>query len=209
MGIRTVGQLLSSAFSMAYMQQSSLHKLWTDISFKIGGRLPNSLVAMSVQRIGELDLVLRCMENEFNSSEEKPNDSQLLTFHLQKSLSELWVGSIYEVVRLVQDRKIISSDALAVLYNDLTLLRVPLMKHEIARERKMKEPLVLQKLPLNNGEPDLYIYSHVDRDRGHIMPCGVSVHGSTTWLVIDIKTQEEYWLERVALSDRFIEVWST
>lgn len=205
----TVGQLLASAFGIARIQQLSLHRAWLDTSFKIGGQLPSSLAMMSVQHAGELDLVLRCMENEFNPSGESSDDAYLLAFNTQIALSELWIGSIYEIVRLLEDRKVVASDNFSALYNDLTLLRVPLMKHEIAGERKMSEPLVFQKQPPSNAESDFYTYSHKDPRKGHIMPYGMSARGSAMWQVINIKTQKEYWLERAMLSDRFIEIWRT
>lgn len=206
--LMSVGQLLAAAFGIARIQQASLHKAWIDASHKIGGPLPNSLAMMSVQRAGELDLVLRCMESEFKPSGENPDDARLLAVNTQRALSELWIGSIYEVVRLIQDRKIASSDNLAALYNDLTLLRVPLMKHEIARERKMSEPLLFQKQPPNNNESDLYTYSREDPRRGHIMSYSMSARGSAGWQVIDIQTKEEYWLERLVISERFLSIFS-
>lgn len=205
----TVGQLLASAFEAARVRKALLHETWIKISSEIGRRLPNSLVMMSVQRAGELDLALRCMESDFNALERNIDNFHLLTFNTQTTLSELWVGSIYEIVRLIQDRKVMPSDDLAALYSQLTLLRVPLMKHEIAGERKMTKPLLFKKHPPNDADSDLYTYSHKDPRRGHIMPHGVSQRGSVMWQVIDIKTEKEYWLERLTLSEQFLSIFSS
>jgi hypothetical protein len=203
-----VSQLLLSAFNIARLEQVELNKTWIKASLNIGFRFRNSLISSSVQKAGELDLLLRCLENEFKSSTTNQDDAQMFVFNILITFSELWIGSIYEIVRLIQDRKVVSSESLSTLYNDLTLLRVPLMKHEIAKERKMNEPLVFKKYPHNNDETDLYTYSREDPYRGHIMLMGVSPRGSVMWNVIDITKRSEFWVERLALSERFISIFA-
>lgn len=204
-----VGQLLAAASAISRSRYTEPHKKWIAASFRVGALLPNSLAIMSVQRAGELDLILTCLEDDFIPQKENATDLDLLEFNTQMMLSELWVGSIYEIVRLIKDRQDSPTLDLVSLYHDLTLVRVPLEKHEIANERKLKEPLLFKKQPANNDSSDYYSYSQADPKRGHIMPHGLSARGSAMWQTINIVTKEEPWIERRALSERFLALWDT
>lgn len=128
--------------------------------------------------------------------------------HYQKMLSELWVGSIYETVRLIVERSPeVATNEVCALAEDLRLLRVPLEKHQIAHDRKLDAPLQLQKQPPNNDQTDLYEYDKADPKRAHIMPSGLSSRGSVGWHVIDLISGQDRWIERRELSDRMIALW--
>ena len=58
----------------------------------------------SVQQAGQLDLVLRCMEEEYTPRAEEIEDIVSFSFH--KMLAEIWVGSVYEILRLLKQRKL-------------------------------------------------------------------------------------------------------
>jgi hypothetical protein len=62
----TVTQLITAAFILARSRYPELDKTWVSISVRVGGLLPNSLLMASVQRTVELDMVLRCMEDDFS-----------------------------------------------------------------------------------------------------------------------------------------------
>jgi hypothetical protein len=69
-------------------------------------------------------------------ADETDQPADLLSAHYQLMLSELWVGAVYEIFRLLIDskRKLTpESDAITSLAHDLRLLRIPL--------RSMKSPL--------------------------------------------------------------------
>src|SRR6266545_4559907 len=108
-----------------------------NVSYRIGGQLPASLLVSSVQRAGELDLLLRCMEDELSVVIDSPKPD--LSFHYQALLSELWVGHVYEIFRLLKDRKRApdNQDFDNLAYHP-RLLRIPLDKHEIPGDRKLK-----------------------------------------------------------------------
>src|SRR3954470_4158333 len=102
----TVSDLITASFRQASERQRALHQAWIRISYRVGGLLPKSLLLYSVQQYGELDLVLRCMEDELAPKLGKPPG---LDFHYQyqRLLSEVWVGAIYEILRLlINDRKL-------------------------------------------------------------------------------------------------------
>jgi hypothetical protein len=154
----TVAQLVNAAFVLSSSRCQELHRTWTSISADVGGRLPDSLLAPSVQRSGELDMVLRCIEDDFSPPQASAEEPDL--FHYQAMLSEIWVGAVYEIFRLLTEREIApDNDAFKTLAHELRLLRIPLEKHEIAADRKLVEPLVMVKHPPNKDGADTYSYS--------------------------------------------------
>jgi len=210
----TVTQLITAAFMLARFRYPELHKTWNSISARVGGLLPNSLLLSLVHRTGDLDMILRAMEDDFSAPPEGAGEADwpadLLSDRYQLMLSELWVGVVYEIFRLLTDyeRKLApDSDAIMALAHDLRLLRIPLEKHEIAADKKLSEPLLMQTYAPNNNETDSYYYSKSDARRAYNMPSGVSSRGSVTWYVIDVKSQKSYWLERRALSERIVALW--
>ena len=126
-----VKDLVTLTFVTAHSRHADLWKRWVAISLKIGGLLPDSFLSVAVQRVADIDLVLRCMEEEYRIP--VPNRGIDTGFHYQGMLSELWVGDVYEVFRLLEERKLSpNQEAFKALTHHLRLLRIPLEKHEIA-----------------------------------------------------------------------------
>ncbi|MCP3713004.1 hypothetical protein M3I54_39985 [Paraburkholderia sp. CNPSo 3274] len=121
------------------------------------------------------------------------------------SLSEAWVGQVYEVLRLTSERKLLAeSESLVQLAHDFRLLRIPMEKHEIAADRSLSSPLAMYRSPVREGDAD-YHYDKRDPLRAHIMPAGISQRGSVQWLAIDLKADEaQRWIERRGLSERVL-----
>lgn len=88
----SVSKLVAGAFGLARQKHQELRSIWIRVSFKIGERFPDSSLSMSVQRDGDLDLVLWCMEDDGTTSAAAADGD--LSLHYQKMLSELWVGSM-------------------------------------------------------------------------------------------------------------------
>jgi hypothetical protein len=195
-----VSDLIIASFRQALERYSNLHSVWIRISFRIGGLLPKSALSHSVQRYGELDLVLRCMEDELapRIGREEVN------FQYQQLLSEMWIGGGYEILRLLNERKLsVESDNYRTLFRDLELLRITIDKHDIAGQGKLKEPLEMTYYE----EKDVYLFIKDDPQRSHIMPAGISAQGSLVWQVIDLKAEGTRWVDRRSLSDRMIALW--
>lgn len=206
-------QLIVTTFRSASSKYRELHRAWISVSFRVGGLLPNSLLNSSVQQIGHLDMVLRCLEDETAPTvhdDTAPDTTEFEAHALsyQMDLSALWIGALYEVCRLLKDRKLVTDNQkLNELYHDLTLLRIPLEKHEIAKDGKIKGFLeLLKQPPLENGT-DRYRYDPKDPKRSHVMPAGLSRNGSAMWQAIDVSKDAAYWIERRLVSDRFLELW--
>src|SRR5271166_2376678 len=202
-----VSELITEAFRQASQKYLELHRSWIQVSFRVGGLLPNSLLSMCVQRAGWLDMVLRSMEDEFSvRSQGDKQDPPSMACHFQELLSELWIGSVCQTLRLLIERKLAPDTAeFRALAHDLRLLRIPLEKHEITG--KLTQPLQMFRYPPNNDSTDIYEYSKNDPKRAHIMPSGISQRGSVMWQVLDIMAAEERWIERRALSDRLLSLW--
>jgi hypothetical protein len=135
------------------------------------------------------------------------------TFHYQVMLSESWVVNYYEILRAFRQRDdeanlgvdgVSAMAAFKSIFADVELLRMPLAKYEIAKDRRMKEPLTMRAIPPNNDATDEHVYDKKDPTRSHIMPTGMSGRGSMTWLVLDHSVPREYWVERQDLADRLL-----
>jgi hypothetical protein len=130
---------LGLAFMLARSRYPELHKTWISISVRVGGLLPNSLLVTSVQRTGELDMVLRAMEDDFSPAREGAGEVDLFSFHYQKMLSELWVCDVYEIFRLLTDknRKLApKSDVITVLARPLRSMKSRLNRRRISCLRR-------------------------------------------------------------------------
>jgi hypothetical protein len=142
-----VTTLIYNAFVRASQRQQKLHERWVRISFRLGSLLPQSLMSLSIQRDGELDLVLRCMEDDYSQAAElEKSSSGVFLLHYQKMLSELWVCDVYEILRLMMELQEQPPESeVATLAHDLRLVRIPLEKHQIAQDTKLTAPLRLLK----------------------------------------------------------------
>jgi hypothetical protein len=134
-----------------------------------------------VQRDSWVDIVLRCMEDEFDGRDDGV-DMVDTHVHFRVLISEMWIGGVYETIRLLADRRLApDSDDFRALAHDLRLLRIPLEKHEVAGDRQLTEPLKFAAHPTNKNSAK---YDKADPRRVHVMPRGFSGRGSATWMVL-------------------------
>lgn len=207
----TIGELVASAFAWASQKYPQVHTQWTTISGKVGGRLPASLLMVDIQRLGSLDVLIRCMEDELVervATKTLPGGDPFVG-HYAILFSNNWVGGMYEIFRLLRQRGLAdSSPAFAEIFSELELLRMPLEKYEIAKDKRMSGPLQFTKNPPRNDESDNYTYDKDDPLRGHIMPAGLSQRGSVMWQVIDHEGNAR-WIERRTLSDAILKLWDS
>jgi hypothetical protein len=125
-------------------------------------------------------------------------------------VSELWITEMYEIFRLLKDRKLEpGNNEFDSLAHHLRLLRVSIDKHEIAGDKKLEVPLKMKRFPPKDDDSNIYEYSKDDPGRSHIMPSGVSSRGSVMWQVLDITSGETFWIERRNLSERIIALYGT
>ena len=79
----SVSEKVAAAFDEAARMQPDLRTSWLRVSVCLGGALPASTLMSSVQRDGELDLVLRCMEDE-RTMEPRAGHKDYPNLHLSK-----------------------------------------------------------------------------------------------------------------------------
>jgi Recombinase len=135
-----VGLLLANAFAQARSRYAELNSSWIRISFLVGSRLPASLMFVSIQREGEVDLVIRCIEDELAQMRATQQDDPLFVVNYLNLMSTYWIGGMYETFRLLRERKLAGDDQrFSAIFTDLELLRIPLEKHEITKNRTLAE----------------------------------------------------------------------
>jgi hypothetical protein len=209
--VPTVGQLLVAAFGFSRAKNSQLNQRWIDMSWRIGSQLPQSLLSISIQRLGEVDLVCRALETELmtQTQPQQAGDLDLRPNYLAV-LSEWWIGSAYAICYTLKDRKILSADEFLRLADDLRMIRVQIEKYEVPSDRKLIEPLQFSPTQLRPDEKEapIYIYDKEDRLRAHIPRRGVSARCSCMWEVFDVKADASRWFERLELSNRMIDLLS-
>ena len=207
--IEIFGPALAQVFHGARAQHQQLNQTWITISFKVGGRLPDSLLSVAIQRDGEVDLVLRSIEDEMARRDlEAHQRDALFCGNYFGLMSNYWIGSIYELFRLLRQRKLADQDArFAEIFADLELVRMPLEKHEIAKDQVLKKPLELVRNPSRNDGSDIYVYDPKDDARAHIMPQCLMPSGSWAWMTVDVRSNSDRWVERRSISDRIIQLW--
>ncbi len=212
----SVSSLVNAMFAVARTKYHNLHVAWTDISSRLAGRRSLPIAMINLQRQGDLDLLLRCIEDESEANKVAEAADQLganFIFHYQVMLSESWVVGCYEILRAFRqrdDESNLGSDAVSALSSfktllaDLELLRMPIAKYEIAKDKCMKQPLNLITRPRSDGTTDNHVYDKNDPSRSHPMQTGISDRGSMMWLAIEHSVPRQYWIERRGLADRLL-----
>jgi hypothetical protein len=214
-----VSPLINVAFNIARAKYRAQHTAWTNLSGTLAGRFNLWLATLSIQRQGDLDLLLRCMEDEFEANKAADladTTGTDMTFHYQQTLSEIWVVGCYEFMRAFRqrDREAVAAgqrpsgvselESFKSIIADLELLRMPMAKLEIAKDDKLKESLRLQRIGAEKAALDQIIYDRSDPARSHLMPSGPSQRGSSSWMATDHQTKTSRWIERRDLSDRLL-----
>ncbi len=177
------------------------------MSWRIGSQLPQSLLPISIQRLGEVDLVCRAVEKEL--LERPSGDGEMdFRFNYLTVLSEWWVGSAYAVCYTLKDRQILTDPVFLKLADELRMIRVQIEKYEVPSDKKLTEPLLFSPTQLREDEkePPIYQYDKNDRLRAHIPRRGLSSRHSAMWEVFDVNADEARWYERMELSDRLLDL---
>jgi len=219
MNFPPISPMINAAFNVARAKYRAEHIAWTNLSGVLSGRFNLPIATMNIQRQGDLDLLLRCMEDEFEANmaaDAAETSGSNMTLHYQLSLSETWVVGCYEIMRAFRQRDrdamqartrpsgVSGMEAFKSIFADLELLRMPMVKFEIARDNKLKGPLQLQRGPANNDASDQITYDSKDPTRSHLMPSAISSRGSARWAALDHLANRQHWVERRDLAERFL-----
>jgi hypothetical protein len=156
-----------------------------------------------------VDLILRKMEDETFVRLRDPVAGEqvdiLPTF--QSTLSCMWVLSTYEAIRLAHETDAGRTHAkLPTLRRRIEMVRVPIAKHEIANDQRIKDPITL--VSLGPGDPKPQSYSGKDPSPYYPPYLVETATGSTAWRVFDSKTGQTIDISRRALSDEMLALFS-
>jgi hypothetical protein len=203
-----IGETLARLNLEARVRQGSLHRQWIKASIALSGRLTRSALMASIQRDGEIDMLIRSIEDEIAGGKSNLDDPLLSPVQSLLTLSNYWISSVYEALRLLRARERLENTAECVaLFRAIELVRITIDKHEIANERHLKEPLELARTPAKGDATDVYVYNRNDSARAHIMPTGLSPRGSVVWQPVDVKSQSDQPIERRWVSEQIIAIW--
>lgn len=206
----TVSSLIVAAFAASRAKYPDIYQGWITASFRTGSKIPGSLAIATIQRIGEVDLICRSLEDDLLLQPPTPGEMDFRDNYLMM-FGEFWIGSAYAISFALKSRGLISENSkFQELAEDLRLVRVQSEKHEIPSDRKLIEPLQMSTGAAQPGEaPErFYQYDKDDPLRAHIPRMGVSDRRSPMWEVIDVKSKTMRWLERRALADMMLGIFS-
>ena len=164
----------------------------------------------SIQQDGNVDVLLRSMEDERAAGLAGARQEGLFEFHYQKMLPEFWGRAILRTPQTADRSQAFAQNRRGwCARGGFWLLRVPIEKHEISGDRELDAPLKMQRQPPKGDLTDLYEYDRTDPQRAHIMSSNLSQRGSVMWQIIDLKKDQDRWIERRALSERIVQLWGT
>lgn len=205
-----VGPLIVTAFAASRAKYRDINERWVAASWRTGSKIRGSMAMMSIQRIGEVDLVCRSLEDELLQQPPARGEMDFRDNYLMM-FGELWVGSAYAIAFALKSRGLLSERSeFRELAENLRLVRVQSEKHEIPSDRNLTEPLQLSTGKAQPGEAAerFYQYDKQDPLRAHIPRRGASDRRSPMWEVIDVKSKTIRWLERRALADAMLDIFS-
>lgn len=204
--------LFSNLYAELAYSDSELAQRWTSLSLRLGGLVPNSLMISNLQEDGRLDQVCRNLENLASKNHSNPTFSLLPSF--LNSLSRYWVLSLYESLRVLKEElqkgdrwQDSSYDNLREVFRKIELVRIPLAKHEIAKEKPFfrdNKTLWLEKL---DPKPEEKPLAYRPGTASYIPVLEFNpITGSICWNVANLKTKAQEVVERRAVSDLLLNV---
>lgn len=202
-----VHQHLSRALLEAQQRYPNLWQDWVGISHRVGSRLPRSLLPISLQRAGKMDVIVRALEDEVAATLPDKPPADILLYDWLNTFSTYWVADVYDSCYLLKKRNLEPHTAFADTFTDIDLLRAGLDKHEVPKDWALKGPLEFFPHPPRPHDKTPDVYDPKDEKKAHIMPQSLTPRGSCCWQVIDPRKQAARWVERRDLSDRLLRIW--
>jgi hypothetical protein len=204
---RVVGQLLSLAQTYAMAADANIRDQWIRGSFAAAGFVDVPEIAVHIQELGNLDMMLRSLERETaaNGESKEPSMADVLPFGLQVSLSRQWVLSAYEIVRTLSNKWKACEPQAKELLRRLELVRIPLAKLEIAKDRVLGKDGSVE-LVRRGDPPDKPGKIYTAKDPATYWPQTIRnvATGSIGWDVFDIKNWRQVEILRQDLSNEFL-----
>lgn len=188
-----------AAVGEAQRKNPEIMHRWVRVASRLGSMFP-----LIGHADGRTDLLLRALEDEAARSMDEVEGGSFYSLDLQIALSRYWVLSVYEALRVAKDSEAGKQDPrIANLHNDFALVRIPLAKHAIAKDK----PAVQSGLKLYKTDHPDEVGPTYEPGK-HIVPLYLEgATGSVAWTVIDIRQQRTVSISRRALSDALLQVF--
>lgn len=185
---------------LSKIQYSDFLRDWIGISHRVGSKLPHSLLVLSIQRLADIDILTRSMEDE--CCQRGLNFECGFSLNNLVFFSESWVIQSYEIFRAIREKGVLpNSESLKQFEHDLRLIRIPIAKFEIARDSGI-DSLEFEKFPPKGDESDFHTYRASDKKKSMVLPMQVSQNGSIMWYAYDSREKNHVPINRRDLSDR-------
>lgn len=200
----TATELLLAAYGIGMARDPGLHKRWISISHKLGP-FAGTIHAVSLQRAGRLDMLLRVLEVErLEMMKTEPSSGPGWSLDLQFALSENWLFSAYEVARAAKKPLQASGEdasRLLAFEHRLALVRMPLAKGVIqGMDRKPHRGRPPMLVKAGDDTPE-----HYQDDGSYMTPHALCEEtGAALWLPVDIAKGQTVAICRRDLSDEML-----
>jgi hypothetical protein len=199
----SITEMVGFAQVSARKKYPEVHKKWLDMCNRLGNGEGGPLLGSAVAFLGDLDTLIRCLEDEFKDFWDTSERRDILPSTVQMYLSELWVAKAFAALYAIRNEASFTEEMKAV-YRELRIIRVPLQKFEAAWPDKKVPPS--QTMETSGTEAALFSLNHYDSGTDRFkMGFGVSPRGSSNWRVVDRNSRAERWIERRYLSDLMLE----
>ncbi|WP_213684704.1 hypothetical protein [Roseicyclus sp.] len=199
-----VSDLLVYTYHLALSKHDDLYTEYTALQYKLP--IPANYAIVNTQSYAQLDMVIRSLEDEICqdlSAQNSPASIDYLLINLHIAFSEIWIIGIYELLRAAKEYSPKKVDI--KLFHDIEIIRIPLAKYQIAKDKKLTGPLYFDLKGSNSAAEKSATYDNTDRQRTHHLPRSISERGSAQWCTVDVTGEEQQrWLERRDISDRFL-----
>jgi hypothetical protein len=193
-------QLLQRCFAM----QSARRNRWTKASWRVFGR--HSVLVADIQQAGTLDVVLAELESSMTSLSDAETPFLIDDFCLV--LAKSWVSLSYEVLRTFKQRLESSSDlgsrwteGLQSAFSSLERVRIAELKHEIAKDKKLKSRIEMFVPGDEKATTREYIHEHTVLKTPLLWR---PVDGSFVWHIFNVKTGQSEDLARRDMSEHLL-----
>lgn len=196
-----ISDLIRDASSESWVRQPLIHRKWIHIAVVFQDLIPDSTSIALMRHLGNLDMLIRCLEDEYSPDQVKMilGVTDPLPAYVSL-LSEMWVCKAYELCGILIQRKKKDKKSAPVkssfieLYRYLELLRLSFNQHELSfADPRLKGP---------DGQDEAEITK---------MPENISERGAMMWCPTERTgriPEKSYWLERRDLSDRFLNIFN-
>jgi hypothetical protein len=192
------------------------YERWVKLSHRAGGIKPRSDLSGSFQDCGRLDLLLCQAEMEYSDIVFR-NQNIILNFddvrnHATSILHEyssFWISSAYEAFRSYKEESESSGGGLnemqASVYREMSLVRMPLFKHEYAGMTKPKpdQKKNIHEILLSPDGEKIERYHGSNRSSA-LIRSGCAENGSVSWECYDRNSETSFWINRRRLADNML-----